>query len=127
MIMETAKTDIRGRMVTWVTQEKIHFAQTMAMCVFKYSKKRFIGCNVVHRRCYNVTTYIQKNVSKKTVRGDASLKSGGVPAYDCHLTICHNDGVPATGHVQVWQAFGLQLYYRACGLLLVLSRHHSLD
>ena len=52
---------------------------------------------------------------------------GCVPAYDCHLIICHNDGVPATGHVQVWQAFGLQLYYRACGLLLVLSRHHSLE
>lgn len=54
-------------------------------------------------------------------------KIGCVPAYDCHLTICRNDGVTATGNVQVWQAFGLQLYYRTCGLLLVLSRHHSLD
>ena len=55
------------------------------------------------------------------------LEVGCVPAYDCHLAICHNNGVPGTGNVQVWQAFGLQLYYRTCGLLLVLSRHHSLD
>ena len=46
------KPNKHGGMVTRVTQEEIHFAQDNTMDIIEYTKKRFIGCNVVTSPMY---------------------------------------------------------------------------